>query len=433
MSVSEVLAKEMERKGISKNAMIREIGIDRSTFYKIMNSTRAATTEQLERILKCLEADASLRLKVFAEYEKDREDERVYRSRASVKSFLNQLSDKDGFARQGESCPAAIAEAIHHAASEGNGKLSIFLPGTLMIQSGIYGRLIREKKERLLAVEYLSTAVETQDETTTLMDNIAVCLNSMGQKNLALHEYCLTNSRVPARGIPYPFYLITDDRLLLISVDAQNVLPVTDPVQIRAYETYFQDRLQEAKPLISVNGDNTEMFRRMSETFLEARNRGLRIYFITPTPCIMLTVTKEQLARYREDPGLLSYWELLHSVDCMEFTNTTGITALLQKRMIEESGFRIPIQDADIPILQKNLEERIGRNLFRFNDASIHMSEYWEIMVCGREKVVFSPFYEGGFAAPVENGRVASALADWCESRMQVINGDLLPQDGSGA
>ena len=44
----------IEIAGIANNKLIRETGIDRSTFYKVLNGQRQATEEQLENIIRAL-------------------------------------------------------------------------------------------------------------------------------------------------------------------------------------------------------------------------------------------------------------------------------------------------------------------------------------------------------------------------------------------
>ena len=90
-------------------------------------------------------------------------------------------------------------------------------------------------------------------------------------------------------------------------------------------------------------------------------------------------------------------------------------------------GVYVKLLMAQVPLKEgEDIDKRLGKSLFLLNDDNIHMSEYWEMMIIDKEKVLFAPFYEGRFLISVSYDRIVEALADWCESRMQVANVDVM-------
>lgn len=418
------LQKELENKGLSKNAVIRMTGIDRSTFYQIIHGKRMATSDQLIRIMDSIGVDSRGRFDLLSEYEKEKADEKAYQSRTDVRNFINQLAKGPDLSRE-KLCPEKIRSVIHSAGTNEDGKLQIYLPGTLMIRAGIYAGILCEAKKNRLEVEYLS-AFSEEDETGVIFGDLAECLHGLEESNLAIRLYHLDGVRIPSIGVLFPYYILTKDHLLLVSSDAGEIMELTDPEQKEAYRSFFEEQIEKAKPLMAFNRDESALFERMRRDYTKALRKGQKVYFITPQPCIMLTVTQKQLQQYPEGEKLAAYWHLINSVGAHEFTSPSGITRFMEGKRIKESGVNIPLREKDMVLLRKDLESRIGKNLFLLNDNNIHLSGYWEMVLFEKEKAVFAPFDQGSFLVSVTYPRIVDALVEWCESRMQGVNADVV-------
>lgn len=239
-------------------------------------------------------------------------------------------------------------------------------------------------------------------------------------------QYHLDGVLIPSSGVPFPYFIITENHLLLISADAEEVIDVSDTEQRNYYCRFFGEQLEKAEPLIAFNRNEKEMLERLRGEYAAAVQSGQKIYLITPQPCAMLTVTLDQLMMYWNDERIAGYWKLMNAMNAHEFTSPSGITRFLKSQMIVETGLNIPIRKEDMHLLREDIDKRLGKSLFLLNDDNIHMSEYWEMMIIDKEKVLFAPFYEGRFLISVSYDRIVEALADWCESRMQVANVDVM-------
>lgn len=214
MRVYMQLQKELEKKNISKNAVIRKTGIDRSTFYQIMSGKRMATSDQLIRILDSIGVDPGERFELLSEYEREKADEKAYQSRTNVRNFINQLAAGPDLSEEKESsCPEQIRSAIQEAAVSGNGLLQIFLPATLMIRTGIYGEMMHAAKNSRLVVEYLSAFSDEEDDDAIIFENIAECLHCYREENLEIRMYHLDGVLIPSSGVPFPYYITQTSHL----------------------------------------------------------------------------------------------------------------------------------------------------------------------------------------------------------------------------
>ena len=111
----------------SKNYVIRETGIDRSTFYQILRGNRVATEDQIERICEYIHPDAETYDKLIDCYEEERVDAKTYQSRQYVKQFFNSLSEEETtgrHTREGQQ----IAAFLERETAAGAERFRLFLP-----------------------------------------------------------------------------------------------------------------------------------------------------------------------------------------------------------------------------------------------------------------------------------------------------------------
>ena len=95
MSVGSMLSDLLSQASESKNYVIRETSIDRSTFYQILRGNRVATEDQIERICEYIHPDAATYDKLIDCYEEERVDAKTYQNRQYVKQFFNSLSEEE--------------------------------------------------------------------------------------------------------------------------------------------------------------------------------------------------------------------------------------------------------------------------------------------------------------------------------------------------
>ena len=127
MSVGSMLSDLLSQASESKNYVIRETGIDRSTFYQILRGNRIATEDQIERICEYIHPDAATYDKLIDCYEEERVDAKTYQNRQHVKQFFNSLSEEETagrHTREGQQ----IAAFLERETAAGAERFRLFLP-----------------------------------------------------------------------------------------------------------------------------------------------------------------------------------------------------------------------------------------------------------------------------------------------------------------
>ena len=433
MSAYVQLLKVLEEKKLSKNAIIRETGIDRSTFYQIMRGKRMATSEQLLRILDRIDVSPKTRFEILSEFEREKADAKAYQNRTAVRNFLNSVSSNDDTTKSEVlECPAEIVETVHSATVSKTGSIQIYLAQSLMLRAGIYAQLRREAQASPLTVELLTGVADRCEDFGIIFDNITECLHCLVHHSFEIQVYlAIGGASLSSVGNPYPYYIITDETLLLISADMKKFFMVTDPEQVQTYHSYFDDLVNRATRLVRYNGSREKMFQTLAEKISDAAVKGSKVNLLTPCPCITRTITRAQMEEYMQDETFHRYWNLYHALDLREFTSSRGLSNLLERGVVEESGFHVQIRSEDMPYLRSDLDDRLGNDLFLLNDAVVRISPYWEFMVLGQQEVICMPFSTGSFIVELTDTEIATMFADWCESRMQTANPDLVVKSGA--
>ena len=78
----------IEKRGIAKNTLIIRTGIDRSTFFQILNHKRIATIEQFNKIISQLNLTATEHSEIIEAFDKERLGDSVWFGQGVVRKTI---------------------------------------------------------------------------------------------------------------------------------------------------------------------------------------------------------------------------------------------------------------------------------------------------------------------------------------------------------
>lgn len=240
MYVAEQLRVVLEQSGLSNNAVIRATGIDRSSFYKILGGERRPTPEQITHILNAVRPEDGLRQQVMDAYERDRAGETVYHARQVVRRYINSLSDTEAL-RVGAAPDAALCDLVHESTAAGVAAYDVYLPVGSRCMTALFSLLSGD------AVEYADDAAI---EIRAIIDNeesadggvsedvfleLARWYAYLSHESIRFHAYTTRGETHGRTVLPYPYYILAGETLLLISRDELSYIAVQDPRLVAAY------------------------------------------------------------------------------------------------------------------------------------------------------------------------------------------------------
>lgn len=429
MSASDHLREILDNRKISKNALIREIGIDRSTFYQIISGKRTATPSQFQDILKKLNLDPEERVILTEEYEKDKIGESVFEERAEIKSFLYQLdklSVEDNNAIE-QCSPQLIDKILSETASgQENPYIQILLPFNLMVKLNIYHEIfsISMSSNTEIQLEFVLAPSAMNITLNCVLDNLLECVKILSAKNLHIHAGNITTvTESQSFLVPYPYYIIYSNHVILISEEGNDLRVIDDISLVNSYKSKFQHIMQRAENAIQTNRSLPIMMRNLTSYFHQYADQS--IYLINAEPCVSLSATEDQIKSYIDSDNILSFKRILENSGIIEFSNNSGVTHLLSRQIVEESGLKINVKAEDLPILKQNIENRIGQNLFLLNEQTVTLPHEWDVFIFGRDLVIIIPHYTYSFYISISSRQVAEKFESWLASRLNTVNADV--------
>ena len=423
MSISEALREAMAHRDLSKNEIIRRTGIDRSTFYQIINGRRNATPAQLTAILKHLNLDQQERLHLIQIYERERVGDAVYKDWEQITNFLKRLDHTENNTEEVRSFPVITQAMERVAESENPSLIRFFLPGTLLNSLGIYQDLVRiasQHPDREFKAMFLLAPMIESTVFETVLDNLPELLQLLQSTNLRICAGSVPAATAEFTYItPYPYYILTGDSLILFSEDGSKMTTVNEKSYLQIYDETFQKVYCRAGNVIESPHTLSAMMETISRYFQIFA--GQEIIFLTPVPCINLSITDAQLTRYFPDERLLAFKHLLEKVSVTEFTSRMGMQRMLKERSVDENGVHIDILPEDIPILAHNIEERLKKNLYFLIEETVTVPRNWGIYVFGEEILVIVSHNNCRSLITVCNRDITKKFADWFRSRRDMI------------
>lgn len=436
LRIADMLSAEIESAEISKNDVIRKTGIDRSTFYQILGNRRMATPAQFLEILDALQPDATNRLLLLRQYERERIGEDKFAKYEKVRTFLRMLSveDKDGEENSIEAkCPEKIEALIRHALQRnGQIKIRLLLPTELFFSLGLE-KVLEENthKGSNVCVEQMLIDWDGNSDADPMIRGFAGYLKLLERNPDFCVNACMSDNVIfHAEGTPYPFYMIDEDAMVMFDHTGMNCICVQDQVLIREYTKHFDHLIRNAKPVVTLNRNMAELYQHMTAAVMDEaghqdqrRNKvSGKIFLLSETPCVWLSTTMEQNKIYFDSEDGLAYGAMLRSLDIIEFSSMERLNRFFDGQRITESGVNMKIRKEHMSILRNSIMSRIGKNLFLLNEEVQPLPNGYVLYLAGNGRMVLTPYKDSRFLVCVQNWNFAKEVYEWFETRVSTVN-----------
>lgn len=383
---SELLSDIISQSQISKNEMIRACDIDRSSFYKFLNGTRTPTMEQLNTICNKLQFSPMEEIALRQEYARITQGESSVRYRNRIASFLWDLEELENmcafypvsFRKEKpdetnetvicgkEKVLYRLAETILQEKEEREEtfEVEMFVPAYAeglfrwlvgFIQSGL------SKQARIL--QLIEIPSKNLDSEQTIIDKIRLpLLCAMANPEVFTGFYYYSNSSINENvGVFYPFYLITDHRLVLMNERMDKAVVLADPGCCRDYKNAFLTSLNRSQPMLK-----------------RVENKDLEEELKKP---IRFQYGSRRSEERRAGEETITFMSLSDIRDCLAI----GIHGKSGKGQGE--GTELSVRET-VRLLEE-VRSRLGSKVFLIDEKIIPPARTWNVALSGREKLVF--------------------------------------------
>ena len=337
MSFHSLLNSIIDSQSVTKNSLINETGIDRSSFYQILSGKRIPTKDQITSIIRQLDISAADEMALYDAFYLERLGEVNYHYLKFTEKCLrvigspyidanasnnqppscsqelqNKLSDNPIDTDQSQATTGTIlyhstdeiicglTKFLIHASKKENNHLQVSLPfdlsSRIKLFSNIHSLITSGKFQNATISQILHFQTKNPNDITEKLDGFATLLESILTKgtNITYNIYYYSNEQKVSKnsGVLFPFYIITDDASLLLNADANKGCLLTDPSLIGLMREEFASVFDHAKPFLS-------SFSQKELPQFQARSiPAEEVIFIQKHPGACLMVTDDLVEKY---------------------------------------------------------------------------------------------------------------------------------------
>lgn len=452
MSFHSLLNSIIDSQSVTKNSLINETGIDRSSFYQILSGKRIPTKDQITSIIRQLDISATDEMALYDAFYLERLGETNYhylkftekclrvigspyidtnasnnQTPSRSQELQNKLPDNPIDTDQSKAATGTIlyhstdeiicglTKFLIHASKKENNHLQVSLPfdlsSRIKLFSNIHSLITSGKFQNATISQILHFQTKNSDDITEKLDGFATLLESILTKepNITYNIYYYSNEQKVSKnsGVLFPFYIITDDASLLLNADANKGCLLTDPSLIGLMREEFASVFDHAKPFLS-------SFSQRELPQFQARSiPAEEVIFIQKHPGACLMVTDDLVEKYVPEEfkeTLKQHFHFMQQMNASEGITLDGIREFARNHVISESGFYVEANTSDIINALEQLEARLDRNLFVLDTEKIPVSDNWAFLLYTDQYALLVPNKELDFIICVSDPDIIHAL-----------------------
>ena len=452
MSFHSLLNSIIDSQSVTKNSLINETGIDRSSFYQILSGKRIPTKDQITSIIRQLDISAADEMALYDAFYLERLGEVNYhylkftekclrvigspyidtnasnnQTPSRSQELQNKLPDNPIDTDQSQAAIGTIlyhstdeiicglTKFLIHASKKENNHLQVSLPfdlsSRIKLFSSIQSHITSGKFQNATISQILHFQTKNPNDITEKLDGFATLLESILTKepNITYNIYYYSNEQKVSKnsGVLFPFYIITDDASLLLNADANKGCLLTDPSLIGLMREEFASVFDHAKPFLS-------SFSQKELPQFQARSiPAEEVIFIQKHPGACLMVTDDLVEKYVPEEfkeTLKQHFHFMQQMNASEGITLDGIREFARNHVISESGFYVEANTADIINALEQLEARLDRNLFVLDTEKIPVSDNWAFLLYPDQYALLVPNKELDFIICVSDSDIIHAL-----------------------
>lgn len=452
MSFHSLLNSIIDSQSVTKNSLINETGIDRSSFYQILSGKRIPTKDQITSIIRQLDISAADEMALYDAFYLERLGETNYhylkftekclrvigspyidanasnnQTPSCSQELQNKLSDNPIDTDQSQAAAGTIlyhstdeiicglTKFLIHASKKENNHLQVSLPfdlsSRIKLFSNIHSLITSGKFQNAAISQILHFQTKNPNDITEKLDGFATLLESILTKetNITYNIYYYSNEQKVSKnsGVLFPFYIITDDACLLLNADANKGCLLTDSSLIRLMREEFVSVFDHAEPFLS-------SFSQKELPQFQARSiPAEEVIFIQKHPGACLMVTDDLVDKYVPEEfteTLKQHFHFMQQMNASEGITLDGIREFARNHVISESGFYVEADTPDIINALEQLKARLDRNLFVLDTEKIPVSDNWAFLLYTDQYALLVPNKELDFIICVSDPDIIQAL-----------------------
>jgi|GEM_PF-3047665 len=418
-----------ENSELSRNKLIDAAEIDRSTFYKNVKGKRIPTPEQYSSVMRCL-------IKKFGLTEDDEskiaELDRAYFNCVyddmSYDDFLRSMDFTRWFGKLERQSEEPFSDKDYLFKTVKNKIVSEYIDGSRIgrrrksAKSCV--RVFLPLKDKYFkddkAVELFGTInnpdvgikhlIPYMDNDSMEVDDIRTLIQFLDGAECD-YEAHSSGAGIKMSGMPYPYYVVTDTEVMLIS-DSLDVVRVTNIGDVKRFADEFDKIYDNCESVVTSFKDKEDMVLDME------KYSGYKTYFVQYYPGISYISDAELAKKYVPLPfrqPLLKHADIMKHLNYVEVISERGIRDFMKNGVVDEAGFRLCCDEETIKKAKDKMLKRIGYSLVIADDSLIPITSRFTMSVIAGEAALFVPNDRSDYILSVSDKQLVSQLIDFLD------------------
>lgn len=331
LKLNEKIRNYIERSDLTQYKLAKRARIDPPTFNKMMNGTRQMSSEYLEKICSVLCLTQSEHEELVELKEREKVGDIVYEQRQNVRKLIENTAILNNAEVLDSNTSIAFVQPIHQYVSEPvavNGTYAVNTMLSQLLESEFYGsEKLNVSMFSPADYGYLSSVLfglscvdvkkifvrhilrlESRSgygplNNLDLMSGLIPYIIS-GRNCCRMYYYYGSGNEKDEVASPFPFYLIINDKLVLLSANLSNALYIPTPAIVETYRQTFEHAVSKTKEIVTVFDSPFSFIDQLNDVDKNTKTDE-RFYFVSsPMSCLVLPAEKILGLRRKEVPGI---------------------------------------------------------------------------------------------------------------------------------
>ena len=434
------LSKMIDQKVSSVNELIRNCGIDRSTFYKIKSGRRPPTKEQFCAILNEIQLTEEEKIKLIEEYEylrywKPENKTMLTVARQFLRYLSNDTSEKDRdviFEGSDKLLKQEIPEEIlsffrNEVKSSFRKIIKAFLPSEILERYN-WKEMFSELGDNIdcLSFQILLVPHDQNKEYDVIrkMRNIEVYFDLVNQTGLEINVYRDRYLSDKLISDPYPYWLIGTESMIRIRDDLDECFSIENLSVISKHTQNFDRRVSLAYRILKRYFDLSGIVQDLSNKCLDTIDEGKRLYVMSTLPCTSLAVSDEIIRKYcpvEMKDMVCQYHYLISAATYAEFITRSGYNKMLEDRTIPEWTIDYTYPESEMNSIKQNILERYKKGkLFFLSDISGYVPDTYSLAMFEDKEINVQSLKDPSLVIQIRETEMIEAIQKWFEYRDEI-------------
>lgn len=326
-SLGNLIRKYIAENGLTIYKTAAMAGVNRTTLQKVLSDERNASEELIKKLLSILKLSPSEEKELRELFEIQQIGEDVYLQRQYIKRSIEAMAGLDGWFShspaisetsfafqeeelivQAESSLVRGLPSVRHllysiaryAQRKEGAELLLYAPGNLSaLKALLFPRIFAGGSHAPTRLRHITPMIKVPAAAATPLTNLEILFNVFPftvSQYFRYEVFCFYSRELLPEPVQhaFPYYMVADNIVLLLSCDGQTALCLTKPDIVAHFRNLFLDSLSKATSMVFSQTTPVSILQNMLEDDFPAGP----LHTLEWQPCLATFLTEEMVEKY---------------------------------------------------------------------------------------------------------------------------------------